>query len=149
MFRTHLHLHVACEPSPKQCSFENWRVLDRNTLPLQTSKGTSYSPSVCLHRSSSVKPVVSDPLSFVSPSCSPCIFTIPRDLYPPDSLLYFSGTSISSYTHPSLQLRYLSKAFLCIRLPVCPNHIHPTTAPSLVCHLMSASLYRSFNQFNS
>jgi hypothetical protein len=46
--------------------------------------------------------VVSDPLSCVSPSCLPCTFTIPRDLYPPASLLYFSGPSISSHTHPSL-----------------------------------------------
>jgi hypothetical protein len=64
-------------------------------------------------------PVVSDPLFFVSPSCSPC--TIPHDLYPPASLLYFSGPSISYHTHPSLQLRYLSKVFLCIRLSVCPQ----------------------------
>jgi hypothetical protein len=120
-FRTHLHLHVAWELSPKQRSFENRPALDRKAISLQTSKSTSYSPSACLHRLSSLMPEVSDPPSFVSPSCSPCTFTISRDLYPPAYLLYFSGPSVSSNTHPSLQPYYLSKVFLCIRLFVCPQ----------------------------
>jgi hypothetical protein len=108
MFRTHLHLHFAWELSPKQYSSENRRALDRNSLSLQTSKATSYSLSACLHRLSSLEPVVDDSLSFVSPSCSPVHLQFHATFT--HLSLYFA---IFSHTHPYLQLRYLSEAFLC------------------------------------
>jgi len=149
MFRTHLHLHAAWELSQKQCSFENRRALDRNALSLQTSKSTSYSPSACLHRLSSLMPVVSDPFPSSRLPVHPVHLQFHASfIHLP---LYFISEALQSFPTRT----HLFSCVICLRhfcvsdFLFVPNHIHSTSAASLVCHFMSASPYRSYNQFNS
>lgn len=68
--------------------------------------------------------------------------------YLPLYLISAALQSLPTHTHLFSCVIYLQHFSVSDFLFV-PNHIHSTSAATPVCHLMSASPYRSFNQFNS